>query len=150
MPGSWDVVSTRRTTQVLSPTQVQDVMLIGVRTNPHGVYFERAVPYTDWVANPLGVGLYAEPPADNIETLLANGPAVAASYIEDLDATGLVKGFIAFVLQVASPDPTRPGPFETTVDVPIDVVSQANLGGGGIISAEFNQAISALEQTAGL
>lgn len=150
MAGTWEVVSSRRTTQVLSPTRVQDVMLIGVQTIPSGVYFERAVPYTDWVKSPVGVALYAEPPADNIEYLLANGPAVAASYIEDLDKTGLVKGFIEFVIEVASGDPAKPGPFQATVDIPMDVVSQANLGGGGLISADFNNALAALQQTVGL
>src|SRR5262249_40300931 len=122
----------------------------GVSTIPHGVYFERAVPYADWVQSPVGVALYAEPPADNIETLLTNGPAVAATYVEDLDASGLVKGFIEFVLEVKSTDPARPGPFQTTGDIPIDVVAQANLGGGGIISSEFNDALAALRQTAGM
>ena len=150
MPGTWDVVSSRRTTLVLSPTRVQDVMVIGVQTNPHGVYFERAVPYVDWIQSPVGVALYAEPPADNIEYLLTSGQAIAASYIEDLDATGLVQGFMEFVLQVESGDPNRTGPFQTTVDVPMSVVSQANLGGGGLISQEFNQAIAALHTTAGL
>ena len=147
---TWEIVSSRRTTQVLSPTRVQDVMVIGVQTIPHRVYFERAVPYTDWVQSPVGVALYAEPPADNIEYELTSGPAIAASYIEDLDASGLVQGFIEFVLQVESGDPNRPGPFQTTVDVPISVVSQANLGGGGIISQELNAALAALRQTAGL
>ena len=150
MAGTWEVVSSRRTTQVLSPTRTLDVMLIGVQTIPHGVYFERAVPYADWVQSPVGVALYAEPPADNIEYLLSQGTAVAASYIEDLDASGLVQGFIEFVLQVNSTDPNRPGPFQTTVDIPISVVSQANLGGGGLISTELNQALAALQQTAGL
>jgi len=150
MPGTWDLVSSRRTTQVLSPTRVLDVMLIGVQTIPHGVYFERAVPYVDWIQSPLGVTLYAEPPADNIEFELTSGAAIAASYVEDLDATGLVVGYIAFVLQVDSGDPNRPGPFQTTVDVPMTVVSQANLGGGGIISQELNQALAALKQTAGI
>ena len=150
MAGTWEVVSSRRTTQVLSPTRVLDVMLIGVQTIPHGVYFERAVPYADWVQSPVGVALYAEPPADNIEYLLSSGTAVAASYVEDLDASGLVKGFIEFVLQVNSTDPNRPGPFQTTVDVPMDVVSIGNISGGGLFSAEFNNALAALKQTAGL
>lgn len=125
-------------------------MLIGIQTVPHGVYFERAIPYADWVKSPVGIALYAEPPADNIEYLLAQGTAVAASYIEDLDASGLVKGYIEFVLEVESTDPARPGPFQTTVDIPIEVVSEANLGGGGLISVEFNAALAALKQTAGL
>lgn len=150
MAETWQIVSSRRTTQVLSPTRAQDVMLIGVQTKPHAVYFERAIPYTDWVQSPVGVALYAEPPADNIEYLLAQGTAVAASYIEDLDASGLVKGFIEFVLQVESNDPAKPGPFQTTVDIPIEVVSQANLAGGGLISSEFNQALEALRETVGL
>jgi len=124
-------------------------MLIGVQTLPSRVYFERAVPYKEWVQSPVGVALYAEPPADNIESLLANGPAVAAAYIEDLDASGLVKGYIEFVLQVESGNPEKPGPFQTTVDIPIEVVSQANLGGGGLISTAFNQALAALQATAG-
>lgn len=150
MAATYEVVSSRRTTQVLSPTRVQDVMLIGVQTIPHGVYFERAVPYADWVKSPIGVALYAEPPADNIERLLSQGPAIAASYIEDLDPSGLVKGFIEFVLEVSSNDPAKPGPFQTTVDIPIEVVSEVNLGGSGLISVEFNAALAALEQTAGL
>ena len=151
---SYTVVSSRRTTQVLSPTQVQDVMVIGATTVPSGVYFERNVPYTDWVAaqglvgegNELG--LYLSAPADNIETALASGSAVAASYIEDLNASGLVEGYVEFVLQVASPSPDKPGPFQATVDVPIDVVAAANLGGGGMVSADYNNTLAALQATA--
>ena len=55
MAATYTVVSSRRTTQVLSPTQVQDVMVIGVETIPSGVYFERAVPYAEWVKSPAGV-----------------------------------------------------------------------------------------------
>jgi hypothetical protein len=150
MAGTWEAVSSRRTTQVLSPTQVQDVMLIGIKTIPHGVYFERAIPYADWLQSPAGIAFYAEPPADNIEFLLGNGTAIAASYIEDLDAAGLVKGFIAFVIQVPSPSPDKPGPFQATVDVPIETVSIANISGGGLFSPEFNQALASLQQTAGL
>lgn len=125
-------------------------MLIGVQTKPNGVYFERAIPYADWVKSPAGVDFYALPPAENIEGLFAAGTIVAASYIEDLDASGLVKGYISFVLQVPSTDPARSGPFQTTVDVPIDIVSQANLGGAGIFSPDFNNALAALQQTAAL
>lgn len=150
MPGTWDVISIRRTTQVSSPTVVQDVMIIGVLTNPSRVYFERSIPYKDWIANPVGVGLYAEPPADNIETLIGNGTAVGASYIEDLNSAGLVEGFVQLILQVESGNPNRPGPFQTTVDIPMDVMSQANLGGGGPISAAIGQAIAALQATAGV
>ena len=124
-------------------------MLIGVQTIPHLVYFERAIPYAQWVQSPLGVALYATPPADNIEYELTSGPAVAASYIEDLDAAGLVQGFIEFVLQVTSSDPTKTGPFQTTVDVPIDLVAQGNLSGGGIIDQNFNAALAALTALAG-
>lgn len=151
---AYTLVSSRRTTQVLSPTQVQDVMLLGATTIPSGVYFERAVPYTYWLEgqNLVGGGnvfdLYLLPPAENIEGLIAAGTVIGASYIEDLDASGLVQGFIEFVLQVPSPSPNKPGPFQTTVDVPIEVVSQANLGGGGLFSAEFNNAIAALQATA--
>jgi hypothetical protein len=150
MAATYTVVSSRRTTQVLSPTKVLDVMVVGVETVPSGVYFERAVPYTDWVKSPAGVDFYAAPPADNIEYELAQGTVIAASYIEDLDASGLVQGFIEFVLQVPSPGPTKPGPFQTTVDVPIAVVSQASLSGPGIFYAPFNNALAALQQTAAL
>lgn len=143
------LVSSRRSSEVVSPTVVQDVMLLGARTTPHNVYFERAVPYHDWLSAPVNqFDFYLLPPSDNIETALTSGPAIAASYIEDLDASGLVQGFISFVLEVKSNDPTRPGPFLTTVDVPMDVVAQANLGGGGLIDQEFGQALSALQTTA--
>jgi len=154
MASSYTVVSSRRTTQVLSPTLVQDVMVIGATTVPSGVYFERAVPYTDWLAAQGLVGeqnelaLYLLPPAENIEGLISAGTVIAASYIEDLNAAGLVEGYVEFVLQVPSPSPSKPGPFQATVDVPIDVVSQATISGAGLTYAPFNNAVAALQATA--
>lgn len=150
----YTLVSSRRTSEVVSPTVVQDVMLLGARTTPSGVYFERSVPYTDWLqsAGLVGAGerldFYLLAPSDNIETELSSGRAIGASYIEDLDASGLVQGFVSFVLEVTSNNPAKPGPFLTTVDVPMDVVAAANIGGGGIIYAELNDAYTALQNTA--
>ena len=146
---TYKVVNSRRTVQVVSPTQVQDVMVLGVITSPSGVYFERPVPLKDWLANPFGPGFYLQPPTDNIEGAMTNPEVIAASYIEDLGSNGLVEGFIQFVFEVPSNDPTRPGPFQATADVPMSEVAAGSLAGGGMISAEFNNTLAALQQLAG-
>jgi hypothetical protein len=124
-------------------------MVVGAVTTPSGVYFERNIPYADWVKAPVNqFDLYLLPPSDNIETELSSGNAIAASYIEDLDPSGLIHGFIQFVLQVPTTSPDQIGPFQTSVDVPIEAVAAANLGGGGIIYAPYNEALAALQATA--
>lgn len=145
----WQVVTTRRTTQVLSPTRVLDVEIIGVVTLPHRVYFERAIPYTDWVESPAGADFYAIAPAGNIEYMLTTGPAVGAAYVEDLDSNGLVQGFIEFTLEIPPPSPAQSGPFQTSVLVPIEDVSVGSLA-GGFGSPLIDQALAALRATAGL
>ena len=49
--GTYTVVLQQRSTLVRSPTVVEDVEVIGVITSPSGIYFERAVPYANWLAS---------------------------------------------------------------------------------------------------
>jgi hypothetical protein len=149
MAGEWEVVTTRRATQVLSPTRVQEVEIIGVVTKPHGVYFERAIPWADWIQSPAGADFYAAAPAGNIEYLLTSGTAVAAAYVEDLDASGLVQGFMEFTVTIPTPSPAQSGPFETNVLIPMADVAVGNLSGPQGFPG-IDAAVAALRATAGL
>src|SRR5438105_894784 len=105
MAQNYDVVSQRRTVQVLGQSQVADVMEVGFVTKPSGVYAQREVPYASWAA--LGAGSWIDTLAVAIEGLMAGGLASGATFVQDVDSTGLLADFIDFT--VVYIDPTGAG-----------------------------------------
>jgi hypothetical protein len=118
---NFQVTSQQRTPWVKSQTQVIDAMRIGVRTGTHFVDFDVMVPYVEWQLN--GADLIATPLANGIEVILDAGFADDAWYVEDTDASGLIKGLIEYLVSVPSPSPDIPGPMQTTVIVPVSRIA---------------------------
>jgi hypothetical protein len=95
---SWgSVVSQTPGTQVLSPTQVLDIMRVGFVTSPTGVYAERMVPVAAWKAG--GAADWIAPLATAIEDMISGGLASYAYWGQEVDpATNLLADFVSFVV----------------------------------------------------
>lgn len=118
--GAVKVLSTRRIPWVRSTTLVVDAAEIGAETSRHGVFFLRVVPYQTFqdatalvLVAPIG---YA------IDSALDLDIVAGALFVQELDASGLLTNAVEFTVQAPSPDPARPGPFTTTVTIPIQTL----------------------------
>lgn len=146
MADHYTPAGSNRDIQVLSPSQVIDVERVAGYTVPSGVYFERVVPLTIWGTD-AGTE-YVDELAAVIEQELAGGFAKAASFVQDVDATGLVFDAIEFFVSIENAGPNH-GTFSTTVTVPVNLLT-AGLGGSGTAyQAMFDIAYKQLVQTAG-
>lgn len=114
------VVSTRRTVLVRSATQVVDVEEIGAETTRHGVFFLRYVPYQSFLdADAL---VLVAPIGYQIDSALDLPIVAGALFVQDVDEAGLLTNAIEFTVQAPSPDPAQPGPFTTTVTIPVQTM----------------------------
>lgn len=118
--GSVQLLSTRRTVIPRGATTVEDVEEIQVQTTRHGVYFMRYVPYQAFVQSgwltlvaPIGYAVDSALDLDGID---------AAVFLQDVDPAGLLTNLLQFTVSVPSPSLEQPGPFSTTVDVPIQSI----------------------------
>lgn len=102
---------------VLSATQVEDGTTVGFVTHPHEVYCEAALPKSQ--VDAIGLDAVAEPLAFNIERLLSDGSASSASFVQLIDASGLLSGAMAFVVSVAGSDIFSGGTLTETVTLSI-------------------------------
>ena len=118
---NFQVLSQQRTAWVRSPNNVVDAMRIGVRTGRHGVELAIMVPYTEWQLN--GAELIATPIVNGIEVILDIPAADDAWFVEDAGASGVIAGFIEYLVSIPPPAPDLPGPMTTTVIVPVTRVA---------------------------
>lgn len=146
MAESYTPLESYRDIQVLSPTQVIDVERVSGRTNPHGVYFERVVPLT--IFGTSAATAYITELATAIEERLTSGLADAASFVQDVDASGLLVDAVEFVVSVQGPPPTS-GTFTTTVTVPVNLLTADPAFVGDLVTPMFEDALAQLRQTAG-
>lgn len=117
---SVQLLSTRKTVQPRSATTVEDVEEIAVQTTRHGVYFLRYVPYQAFVQSgwlplvaPIGFAIDSALDLDGID---------AAVFVQDVDAAGLLTNAIEFTVSIPPPSFDQPGPFSTTVEIPIQSI----------------------------
>lgn len=145
MADSYDPIESHRDIQVLSPSQVIDVERVTARTKPHGVYFERVVPLT--IFGTSAATDYIAELAIAIEQRLEGGIADSASFVQDVDASGLLIDTIEFLVSVqgASPDA---GTFTTTVTVPVNLLTGGLGGNTALVGQLFDDALAQLQQTA--
>lgn len=145
MAGPYTVQSQLKSVQVLSPSQVIDVEVLGATTIPSGVYFEVSVPLASWSAGAFDA--FLSPVATAIEQRLSGGSADAASWRQDVDDTGLLTDYIDFVVSITPPAGTT-GPMSTVVSVPMNLLTADISIGGNQVSALFTAAIDALNVAA--
>lgn len=117
MAQSYSPATSHRSVQVLGPTQVADVQQAGFVTHPTGIYAEYPVPLPVW-KDDRGAGLI-EAIASGIEGLIASTAAVTGSYVQDLDANGLLVDYIEFVVEYVAQGGLGL-PMTTTVLIPLE------------------------------
>jgi hypothetical protein len=118
--GDFIIVSTSRTTLVRSSISVEDVEEIQAETVPHRVFFIRYVPYANF--DPQYIEVLVTPISYAIETILAQGLAVSAVFVQDLDPSSLLTNAMEFTVSVAGTKPGIPGPFTDTVTIAIQTL----------------------------
>lgn len=129
MATNYDTTDSYRDVQVLSASQIIDVQVVSFKTKPSGVTASRAVPYEEWL-NQTGFDVIGQT-ASAIEDLMSGGLAVAGSGAEEVDTTGLLKFVVEFVVE-ATPPTGIPGPFQTTVTIPVDLLTVDTSFGGSL------------------
>jgi hypothetical protein len=145
MAASYTPIESHRDIQVLSPTQVIDVERVSARTVPHGVYFERVVPLT--IFGTSAATAYIAELATAIEDRLSSGLADAASFDQDVDASGLLVDVVEFLVSVQGAGQDA-GTFTTTVTVPVNLLTADSAFVGDLVSPMFEEALAQLRQTA--
>ena len=137
----------RRTPQVLGPNRVVDAVEIGATTTPSGVYFERIINYVLWKSGlDIASGIMG-PIADAIEYFLTEDVVIAAEYVQDLDAAGLVKNLIELTVQYTPGTAAQTGPMTTTVTAPVERFATPE--GRAVIQGQINDALDNLARVAG-
>lgn len=148
MAANYQTTDSYRDVQVISGTSVLDVQVVSFVTIPSGVTASRAVPYVEWKAQ-QGFDVIAQT-ATAIEDLISGGLAVSGSGVEEVDPAGLLQFAIEFVVQVDTP-PGRPGPFQTTVTIPVESLTFDTQFGsflqGGSPADQLSAARAALQAT---
>src|SRR5512146_2830036 len=120
------LVSTRRTPCVRGPTAVVDAMVLGAVSTVHEVYFERVVAYTAFLSK--GVHPIIDPIGEAIDTIITSGNAIAAAFVQDSAANGLLTNMIEFTILVATTD--EGGQITDTISVTVQSI--VDLGAGQI------------------
>ena len=151
MAESYTTAGSSSGVQVLSQTQVQPVQLVSIYTKPHGSYVVVPVPQAAWAAG--DEAKYLEPVAANIEELWRQTVISGTSFVQDVDASGLLAAYVDFLVQLHDAKGV-PLPFSTTVRVPLTDLGSASFfgkpSGGTAPSTAILQAFAQLEKTAGL
>lgn len=146
MPNAYTSQGSRRDVQVTSPTTVLDVEIVSATTIPSGVYFEVPVPLQAWQS--VGEASFVEPFAEGIEQFM-HAPNVSGGYwSEDVDANGLIAGFMFYTVTVPTP-PGKTGPFSTVVQVPITILGSDMAIRNAVVQPIIDAAVTALNRTAG-
>jgi hypothetical protein len=146
MASSYTPIESHRDIQVLSGTQVIDVERVAGTTVPHGVYFERVVPLT--IFGTGAATAYIAELANAIEQRLDSGLADSASFVQDVDGSGLLFDAIEFLVSYQGTQPGA-GLFTTTVTVPVNLLTADTAFVGDLVSSLFEDALAQLQQTAG-
>lgn len=147
MAAQYVVQSQRRTVQVLGSSQVQDVMEVGFATVPSGVYAQVLVPYTAWQQE--GAAAFLEPIAEGIEDALAQPDVTGASFVQEIDANGLLTDALELTVTLPSAG-AGAGSMSTTVTVPVSALGADPSLRNAYLEPLLASARKALQATAAL
>jgi hypothetical protein len=136
------------TVQVVSPSQVIDVLRVTFRTTPSGVVAFASVPYKGLVGIvPGDVGAiedrFIEPLAFGIERMMGSGKVASATGSEDVDASGLLVDYIDAVVSYQPATAGQPGPFEQVIRIPVHAFDEPSFY-GPLIQARIDAAYQAM------
>ena len=142
MAQNYKAAGSYQTVRIQSQTSVVDVELIGIYTKPSGIYVAVPVPlaafksgsYTDFLDTTavLVEGILAT--TDNVDvggTVVQLPEVVGASYVQDIDAAGLLSAFMDFTVAY-TPTSTYQGQFSEIVRVPVTVFESESAFGQGV------------------
>lgn len=149
----YTVMGSFATVQVISPTQVVDVLRITFRTDPSGVVAFANVPYKNLVGFQVAdadqaASVFIAPLADGIERAIGTGRVAGATGTEDIDASGLLIDYIDLTVQYDPGDPARPGPFQSIIRIPV-FAFEGGAFFGPLVLDKINAAYDALVALAG-
>ena len=102
--GTFTLLASDQTVQVLSPTVVNDVLYCTIQTIPSGVIASYPIP-VEWLgleSSSDRLGTFAH----NIEEAMALPYVVAGAGTQTLDANGLLQDMVSFTVQYVQPDTT--------------------------------------------
>lgn len=158
MAASFTTLGSYATVQVVSATQVVDVLRITARTIPSGVVFTVNAPYRNIAAVPITqahvtpaqvqdiANVFVGPVADGIERMMGSGEVVAASSEQDIDASGLLVDYIAATVSYSPGTAAQPLPFTQTVRIPTNAFDEPSFYDPlvGAVIGDAYQALKAL------
>jgi hypothetical protein len=124
MAGSFQVLSSYSTIQVLKANVVVPVEYVNCETFPSGIGFSYAVPKEVWERNRGGdaLGLIA----DELENMVVNYHVVDGDAAQSLDASSLLADAVALVVEYDRPSSGLP-PLQGEVNISIgDVLLEAS------------------------
>lgn len=102
-----------------TPTSSEDVEELTVSTRPSGVNFVRNVPYAAFASGAWRENVATI--ATHIEHILASRPHVVdASPVQTVDAQGLIRNSVQFLVSYTGDDGS--GPFQDTVTIPVQAL----------------------------
>lgn len=135
MAANYTTIASEESIQVISPTLTQPIIQTTIQTHPSNVIASLALDKLDFTAGTAGAIL--EPFAANIETIMAQGKAIAAQGSQSLDPNGLIADNVDFVVRYVNP--AVPGSELTaiaTVPVALLTATESFEGQGGLTAAE--------------
>ena len=151
MASNYQLVSSQSSIQVLSPTVVQDVVVVTIQTIPHRVTASIWLTQREWDDGLAPATL--EGFATNIETIMDSPKVVGASGGQSLDASGLLASEIVFTVGFQTPGSPFP-PATIDVSVPATQLRPEDVAGHepGVDAAlsEIDHAYQQLAAAAGV
>lgn len=120
---SYTLLASYTTVQVLAPTLVSDVVYCTIQTSPSSVIASMPLDAITFNAGDSAtlLGYFA----DNIETIMSQGKAIAGQGVQTIDANGLLQDQVSFTVQYV-----KAGSSATSVTAEA-LVPVGLLGGGG-------------------
>ena|SRR5438105_135586 len=148
MAASYFGGGSHRDVQVLGPNRVQDVERYSFYTIPSNIYGEYPIPYSLWTSG--GWEGFVGDIASGVENLIADTPAIGASFLQDDDANGLLADYFDVVVEYVSPNPLADS-YRGTVRIPLDGFLAAGdpffarLGSSpaGLVQQEYDRLVAA-------
>lgn len=116
-----------RSVQVTSGTQVQDVEVVTVSTNPTGIQFTYAIPLSVWVDNNADSTLTTM--SEYLESLATSHHVVGGTPSQDFDTNNLLADYVDLIIEY-NRDNIGLQPLRGSVSVPIVSVLLTAEGAG--------------------
>lgn len=122
MAGAYNLLGSETTVQTLGPQMTNKVVYATISTNPSGAI----------VSYPVDAGTFGDGEsvallvylANNVEALLAEGKAVAATGSQTIDANGLLQDQVTFIVRYVPPGTTGTN-LTVEADVPVGLLTAA-------------------------